>query len=76
MPAPVLVAHDDKATRELAVAALIAAGLAAVGFHDPMVALDAVEDDSKAATHIPERLSAALDGLATRVSAAITFKGD
>jgi DNA-binding response OmpR family regulator len=47
MPAPVLVAHDDKATRELAVAALIAAGLAAVGFHDPMVALDAVEDDSR-----------------------------
>jgi hypothetical protein len=39
-------------------------------------ALDAVEDDSKAATHIPERLSAALDGLATRVSAAITFKED
>jgi DNA-binding NtrC family response regulator len=47
MSAPVLVAHDDKATRELAVAALIAAGLAAVGFHDPMVALDAVEDDSR-----------------------------
>ena len=39
-------------------------------------ALGAVEDDSKAATHIPERLSVALDGLATRVSAAITFKQD
>ena len=39
-------------------------------------ALDAVEDDSKAATHIPERLSVALDGLAARVSAAITFKQD
>ena len=37
-------------------------------------ALDAVEDDSKAATNIPERLSVALDTLATRVSAAITFK--
>jgi hypothetical protein len=37
-------------------------------------ALDAVEDDGKAATNIPERLSLALDGLATRVSAAITFK--
>ena len=45
MPAPVIVAHDDKATRELAVAALIAAGLAAVGFHDLMAALDAVADD-------------------------------
>jgi DNA-binding LytR/AlgR family response regulator len=42
MPAPVIVAHDDKATRELAVAALIA-----VGFHDLMAALDAVEDDSR-----------------------------
>jgi hypothetical protein len=39
-------------------------------------ALDAVKDDSKAATHIPERLSVALDGLATRVSAAITFQQD
>ena len=47
MPALVLVAPDDKATRELAVAALIAAGLAAVGFHDPMAALDAVEDNSR-----------------------------
>ena len=47
MPAPVIVAHDDKATRELAVAALIAAGLTAVGFHDLMAALDAVEDDSR-----------------------------
>ena len=47
MPAPVIVAHDDKATRELAVAALIAAGLTAVGFHDLMAALNAVEDDSR-----------------------------
>jgi DNA-binding NtrC family response regulator len=47
MPAPVIVAHDDKATRELAVAALIAAGLTAVGFHDLMAALDAVEDESR-----------------------------
>jgi hypothetical protein len=39
-------------------------------------AMDAVEDDTKAARHIPERLSVALDGLATRVSAAITFKQD
>ena len=47
MPAPVIVAHDNKATRELAVAALIAAGLTAVGFHDLMAALNAVEDDSR-----------------------------
>jgi DNA-binding NtrC family response regulator len=43
MPALVLVAHDDAPTRELAVAALIAAGVTAVGFHDPMAALDAIE---------------------------------
>jgi DNA-binding NtrC family response regulator len=46
MPALVLVAHDDTATRELAVAALNAAGVTAVGFHDPMAALDAIEGDS------------------------------
>jgi hypothetical protein len=39
-------------------------------------AMDAVQDDGKAASHIPDRLSVALDGLATRVSAAITFKQD
>ena len=43
MPALVLVAHDDIATRELAVAALNTAGVTAVGFHDPMAALDAIE---------------------------------
>jgi hypothetical protein len=37
-------------------------------------ALDAVDDDGEAAKHIPDRLSEALDGLATRVSAVITFK--
>jgi DNA-binding NtrC family response regulator len=45
MPALVLVAHDDTATRELAVAALNAAGVTAVGFHDPMAALDAIEEE-------------------------------
>jgi hypothetical protein len=47
MPAPVVVAHDDEATCKLVVAALIAAGLTAVGFHDLMAPLDAVEEDSR-----------------------------
>jgi DNA-binding NtrC family response regulator len=40
MPAAVLVVHDEQSTRELAVSALRAAFLEAVGFADPM-ALDA-----------------------------------
>jgi len=47
MPAPVLVVHDEADTCDLAVAALIAAGLMAVGFHEPMAALAAVETDSR-----------------------------
>jgi DNA-binding NtrC family response regulator len=47
MPAPVLVAHDEPGTRELAVAALRAAFLEVVGFEDPMAALDAIETDSR-----------------------------
>jgi DNA-binding NtrC family response regulator len=47
MPAPVLVAHDDKATRDLAVAALGAAGIETVGFDDPIAALDAIEANSR-----------------------------
>ena len=47
MPAPVLVAYDDKATRDLAVATLNAAGIEAVGFEDPIAALDAIETDSR-----------------------------
>ena len=47
MPAPVIVVHDEPATRELAVNALCAAGLQAVGFDDPMKALAAVETDSR-----------------------------
>jgi DNA-binding NtrC family response regulator len=43
MLALVLVAHDDTPTRERAVAALNAAGITAVGFRDPMAALDAIE---------------------------------
>ena len=43
MLALVLVSPDDTSTRELAVAALNAAGIMAVGFRDPMAALDAIE---------------------------------
>ena len=47
MPAPVLVVHDETGTRELALEALRAAGLHAVGFSDPMEALAAIEADSR-----------------------------
>jgi hypothetical protein len=43
MPAPVLVAHDDQKTRELAVIALRAALLEAIDFDDPIAALGAIE---------------------------------
>ena len=46
MPAPIIVAHDEPNTRELAVSALRAAGLQAVGFDDSMKALLAVETDT------------------------------
>ena len=46
MPAPVLVVHDEQNTRELAVSALRAAFLEAVGFEDPMAALNAIEASS------------------------------
>jgi DNA-binding NtrC family response regulator len=44
MPEPVLVVHDDASTRDLAVAALNAAGLKTAGFADPMAALTALEE--------------------------------
>jgi CheY-like chemotaxis protein len=47
MPAPVLVVFDEEDTRDLAVATLTAAGLIAVGFADPVAALNAVEADSR-----------------------------
>jgi hypothetical protein len=47
MPAPVLVVHDEQNTRELAVSALREAFLEAVGFDDPMKALDAIEASSR-----------------------------
>ena len=43
MPAAVLVVHNERDTRDLAVTALRAAFLEAVGFEDPMAALDAIE---------------------------------
>src|SRR5690242_5676562 len=47
MPAPVVVVHDDPATCEATLRALSEAGLDAVGFTNPMAALDAVETDGK-----------------------------
>jgi len=47
MSAPVLVAHDEQETRELAVIALHAAFLEVAGFDDPMAALDAIATDSR-----------------------------
>jgi DNA-binding NtrC family response regulator len=47
MPAVVFVVHDEQNTRELAVGALRAAFLEAVGFADPMAALDAIEASSR-----------------------------
>ena len=47
MPAPVLVVHEDPDTRELALSALRASGHEAVAFADPIVALDAIEADSR-----------------------------
>ena len=47
MPAPVLVVHDEMDTRDLALAALRASGLEAIGFNDPMAALAAIEIDSR-----------------------------
>ena len=47
MPAPVIVVHDEPATRELAVDTLCAAGLQAIGIDDPMKALAAIETDTR-----------------------------
>ena len=47
MPAAVLVVHNERDTRDLAVTALRAAFLEAVGFENPMAALDAVEANSR-----------------------------
>ena len=42
-----LVVHNEQETRDLAVTALRAAFLEAIGFDDPMAALDAMEADSR-----------------------------
>jgi DNA-binding NtrC family response regulator len=47
MPVPVLVVHDEIDTLALAVGALRAAGLEALGFGDPMDGLKAIEADSQ-----------------------------
>jgi CheY-like chemotaxis protein len=46
MPAAVLVVHDERSTRELAVSVLRAAFLDAVEFADPIAALEAIEANS------------------------------
>src|SRR4051794_16202972 len=46
MPGSVVVVHDERNTRELAVAALRSVFLEAVGFDDPIAALDAIEGDA------------------------------
>src|SRR5689334_8862104 len=47
MPAPVVIVVDDDETRESALDALLAASYDVAAFADPMVALDAVEKDSR-----------------------------
>ena len=47
MPASVIVVHDDKRTRDLALAALGAAGFETVCFDDPIAAWDAIEAGSE-----------------------------
>lgn len=48
MPAPVVVVDHDRQTREAALVALRAAGLQVAAFDDPIVALGAIEKDSRA----------------------------
>jgi DNA-binding NtrC family response regulator len=47
MSATVLVVHSETDARELMLSAVRVAGFEAVGFSDPMRALDAVESDSR-----------------------------
>jgi DNA-binding NtrC family response regulator len=42
-----VVIHDEQETREVAVSALRAAGFEAIGFEDPMAALDAFDADCR-----------------------------
>ena len=43
MPAPIIVDHDDWETRERKLSAVRSAGFIALGFDDPIRALDAIE---------------------------------
>ena len=45
MPAPIIVDHDDWETRERKLSAVRSAGFIALGFDDPIRALDAIEAD-------------------------------
>ena len=47
MPATVVVVHNEPGLRELALGTLREAGIEAVGFNDPMAALDAIEADPR-----------------------------
>ena len=47
MPAAVLVVHQETNVRERILTALRAAGHSAAGFDDPLMALDAIESDSR-----------------------------
>jgi DNA-binding NtrC family response regulator len=47
LPAAVVVVHDERNFRDLAVVALRAAFLEAIGFEDPLAALDAIEVGSR-----------------------------
>jgi hypothetical protein len=57
MPAAVLVVHNARDTRDLSVTALRAAFLEAVGFEDPMAALDAMEANSRVPCWSPAWIS-------------------
>ena len=47
MPAPVLIAYQETNVREMLQSAIRAEGHEVVGFGDPLMALDALEEDSR-----------------------------
>jgi len=53
MPAAVLVVHQETNVRERILTALRAAGHSAAGFDDPLMALNAIESDSRVCVRIP-----------------------
>ncbi len=48
MPTSIIIVDDDQGTRQAVLAALRGANLDATAFDDPMAALNAIENDSKA----------------------------